>query len=316
MKIGVVGAGTIGGSVARLLLKAGHLVNVYDVNPSVLQDMATAGASIAETPAQLGRGQDAVFVSLPCAAASAESIEDPRCGLIAGVGPTTCIIDLSTNSPGYIERMRQRYVAGDFLLLDAPVSQATGPASTGAMTIMVGGDPPVLASYRGLLESISSNVVSVGAVGMGTAAKLLTQYVAYTELVTVGEALAVGDAVGLEAASLFAALRLSPASGRVIETVSAYLRDGTNGVHRDSHAGTLNLIHKDLDLAATVLRDAGLHSATGYTAVGAYRRAQQVEPARAEYISVIDMLRNEMRTNASGPADGMHAPAKLFTEGS
>ena len=138
---------------------------------------------------------------------------DPDRGILAGLRRSAAYIDLTTNAPGTIrlvaEAARQRGIA----FLDAPVSGR--PPN---MTVMVGGDDAAFARCRPLFEAIAANVFHVGPSGAGCIAKLVTQYLGYTNFIAALEGLLIAAKAGIDLGVLAQIVPVSAGQSRTFDT--------------------------------------------------------------------------------------------------
>src|ERR1700722_12148930 len=63
--IGFIGPGNMGGPMATNLVKAGHTVNGYDLNPVALQALSSAGGKVVASAADAARGASVIITMLP-----------------------------------------------------------------------------------------------------------------------------------------------------------------------------------------------------------------------------------------------------------
>ena len=63
--IAFIGLGQMGAPMAKNLLKQGHQLNVFDVNPQAIQALVESGARAAATPAQAATDAEFVITMLP-----------------------------------------------------------------------------------------------------------------------------------------------------------------------------------------------------------------------------------------------------------
>ena len=187
MRLGFVGTGTMGAPMAACLLDAGHQLSVYDVRPAAAAALAERAAGVAGTPAEVARLSEVVFTSLPGPHEVEHAVLDSATGILAGLAAGGGYIDMTTNAPAVARRIAEACNARGVAMLDAPVS---GRPPT--MTVMVGGPAEVFAKYRPLLAAMAGNIFHVGEVGAGCIAKLVTQYLGYTNFVAALEGLLIG----------------------------------------------------------------------------------------------------------------------------
>ena len=127
MKVGFIGLGTMGSSMAYNILQGGHELVVNDIRREAATRHLEAGATWADTPRQVAEASDIVFTSLP-GPTEVEAVALGEDGLLSGMSAGKVYFDLSTSSPGLIRRINQEFSAKDVQVLDAPL----GPPLTGA----------------------------------------------------------------------------------------------------------------------------------------------------------------------------------------
>jgi 3-hydroxyisobutyrate dehydrogenase len=264
MRIGFVGTGTMGTPMARCLLEAGHQVTVHDLRREATADLCDLGARWAENPRAAAEVSEVVFTSLPGPAEVERAVLDPSSGILAGLPSGGGYVDMTTNAPNVVRRIAEACRARGVAMLDAPVS-----GRPPAMTIMVGGDPSTFATYRPLLASMGRNIFHVGEIGAGCVAKLVTQYLGYTNLITSLEGLLIGARAGIDLGVLAQIVPVSAGASRTFDNIPRSVFDGTFRA-----GGTLDIVAKDVHLACELARDVGAPAHMGMIADDAYQRAQ------------------------------------------
>jgi 3-hydroxyisobutyrate dehydrogenase-like beta-hydroxyacid dehydrogenase len=264
MRIGFIGTGTMGTPIAGCLVAAGHRLTVYDIRPEATQALQGQGAATAKTPRAVAEASEAVFTSLPGPKEVEAAALDPETGLLAGLAEGGAYIDLTTNAPETVRRLaaasRERGVA----FLDAPVSGR--PPN---MTVMVGGEAAAFARCKPLFEAIAKNVFHVGPNGAGCAAKLVTQYLGYTNFIAALEGMLVAKKAGIDLAVLAEIVPVSAGQSRTFDNIPRSVLTGafTSG-------GTLDIVAKDIDLACALAREVGAPVQLGVLASELYKQAQ------------------------------------------
>jgi 3-hydroxyisobutyrate dehydrogenase-like beta-hydroxyacid dehydrogenase len=205
-----------------------------------------------------------VFTSLPGPNEVEATALDPDRGIFAGLRRGGAYIDLTTNAPKTVRLVAEAASRRDIAFLDAPVSGR--PPN---MTVMVGGRDADFAHCKPLFEAIAKNVFHVGPTGAGAAAKLVTQYMGYTNFITAIEAMLVAARAGIDLGVLAQIVPVSAGQSRTFESGmrSVLSRSFVSG-------GTLDIVAKDMDLAVALARDVGAPGALGALASDVYKRAQ------------------------------------------
>ena len=264
MRIGFVGTGTMGTPIAGCLIAAGHELRVYDIRRAATGALVAQGAVVADTPRAAAEGVDAVFTSLPGPNDVAAAVLDPQSGVLAGLPSGAAYIDLTTNAPSMIRRVADACRERGVVFLDSPVSGR--PPN---MTAMVGGDGADFARLRPLFEAIARNVFHVGPSGAGCVAKLVTQYLGYTNFIAAIEGMLVAAKAGIDLGVLAQIVPVSAGQSRTFDNIPRSVLTGafTSG-------GTLDIVAKDMDLAVNLAREVGAPGALGALASDIYKRAQ------------------------------------------
>jgi 3-hydroxyisobutyrate dehydrogenase-like beta-hydroxyacid dehydrogenase len=264
MRLGFVGTGTMGAPMASCLIDAGHELAVYDVRPEATAPLAARGARVVGGPAEVARLSNAVFTSLPGPREVEQAVLDSSSGILAGMAAGGGYIDMTTNSPGVARRLAEACRARGVAMLDAPVS---GRPPT--MTVMVGGEVPVLEKYRPLLAAMAGNIFHVGEAGAGCVAKLVTQYLGYTNFVAALEGMLIGAKAGIDLAQLARIVPLSAGASRTFDNIPRSVLTGSF-----TAGGTLDIVAKDLALACDLAREVAVPAQLGLLAHDVLHRAQ------------------------------------------
>ncbi|WP_226488781.1 3-hydroxyisobutyrate dehydrogenase [Pseudomonas sp. B20] len=197
MNIAFIGLGNMGAPMARNLIKAGHALQVFDLNKSVLAEFAELGAQVSDSPAQAAQGTELVITMLP-AAAHVRSVYLNDDGVLKGISAGVPAVDCSTIDPQTIRDIAAVAARQGVVLGDAPVSGGTGGAQAGTLTFMVGGSAGHFAVLKPVLEQMGRNIVHCGDVGTGQIAKICNNMLLAISMIGVAESMALGNALGID----------------------------------------------------------------------------------------------------------------------
>ena len=264
MQIGFIGTGTMGTPIAGCLIDAGHSLTVYDIKPEATRTLTGRGSAAVASPRAVAEKSEVVFTSLPGPDEMRAAVLDPANGVLAGLGAGGCYIDLTTNAPAVARAVAAACLAKGIAMLDAPVS-----GRPPGMTVMVGGDEAVFAHHRPLFEAIARNIFYVGETGAGCIAKLVTQYLGYTNFVAALEGLLIGAKAGVDPGVLAQIVPFSAGASRTFDNVPRYVLSGAF-----TAGGTLDIVAKDLHLACELASEVASPASLGLLAHDVLHRAQ------------------------------------------
>ena len=264
MQLGYIGTGTMGNPMAKALIEAGHVVTVYDLRRESATHLCEMGANWADSPRELAAASEVVFTSLPGPVEAEQVLTGPDSGILAGLKRGGAWIDTTTNSPTVIHRLADICKQRGIEMLDSPVS-----GRIPNMTMMVGGDPAVFEKHRPVLETMGKDVIYVGETASGCTAKLVTQYLGYSNFVAGVEGMLIGAKAGLDMDILAKLIPISASASGVMNRSLEVLLDGTFASN-----GTLDIVAKDLHLACQLARDVQAPSRIGDIVDDVLQRAQ------------------------------------------
>jgi len=205
--VAVIGLGRMGSRMARRLLDAGHELVVWNRTLEKAQPLVELGAT-AENPADATRRADATIIMVADPQALLDVTEGPD-GVAAGASEATTVIQMSTVSPDATARLASLLEPAGAGLLDSPVLGSLTEVESGTLKVFAGGPDELVERWTPLL-SVLGSVIRVGPIGAGTAAKLVANSTLLGALGVLGEALAVGQKLGLLREVTFEVLAATP----------------------------------------------------------------------------------------------------------
>lgn len=264
MNLGYIGTGVMGNPMAKALIEAGHSVTVHDLNRESATNLCEMGANWADDPRQLSESSEVVFTSLPGPVQAENVLTNPDTGILSGLRSGGTWIDTTTNSPTMIHKLADLCKQRGIEMLDCPVS-----GRIPNMTMMVGGDRAVFNKHRPVLEIMGKEVIYVGGTASGCTAKLVTQYLGYSNFIAGIEGMLIGAKAGLDMDILARLIPISASASGVMERSMGVVLDGTFASN-----GTLDIVAKDLHLACQLARDVQAPSRIGDIVDDVLQRAQ------------------------------------------
>jgi 3-hydroxyisobutyrate dehydrogenase len=254
MKIGFIGLGTMGGSIALNIRKAGHEMVVHDIRREAGARHLEMGCEWADSPREVAAVCQLVFTSLP-GPKEVEAVATGEDGLLDGFEPGAAWFDLSTNSPTVMRRLHAVFAERGISVLDSPVSGGSKGAITGQLAIWVGGDQEVYDRYKPVLDDFGDQPKYIGAIGSGTIAKLVHNCAGYAMTTALVEVFTVGVKAGVEPLELWDAIRNGSAGRqRMFDRLGGQILQG----EFDPPSFALDLMFKDVSLATELGREVGV----------------------------------------------------------
>ncbi|MDY7582387.1 3-hydroxyisobutyrate dehydrogenase [Pseudomonas sp. CCI3.1] len=292
MNIAFIGLGNMGAPMARNLLKAGHSLNLFDLNKDILAELAALGGHVSASPREAAQGTELVITMLP-AAAHVRSVWLGEDGVLAGIGAGVPAVDCSTIDPQTAREVAAAAAKQGVQMADAPVSGGTGGAQAGTLTFMVGASPALFDTLHPVLAQMGRNIVHCGDVGTGQVAKICNNLLLGISMVGVSEAMALGAALGIDSEVLAGVINSS--TGRcwssevynpwpgIVETAPAS-RGYTGGFGAE-------LMLKDLGLATEAARQAHQPVVMGAVAQQLYQAMSLRGEGGKDFSAIINSYR-------------------------
>ena len=197
LRIGWIGTGVMGLSMAGHLQAAGWPLTIYSRTRSKAAPLLDRGAQWADSPRAVAATSDVVFsiVGFP---ADVEEVMLGENGALAGLAPGGILCDMTTSSPSLARRMSEAAAARGCSALDAPVTGGDVGAREARLSIFVGGDSAALARIRPCLERMGQRILHCGAAGMGQQGKLANQVAVAGVMFSVCESMLYAQEAGLD----------------------------------------------------------------------------------------------------------------------
>lgn len=198
-KIGFVGTGIMGSSMASHLLEAGYDVFIYTRTKSKAEELLTKGAKWIDTPQALAKKVD-VLISMVGYPKDVEELYLGQNGFLENLSAGAVAIDMTTSSPVLAKKIAEAFREKGIGALDAPVSGGDIGAKNGTLAIMVGGAEDVFLKVKPIFEILGSSVILQGDAGAGQHTKMVNQIAIASNMIGVTEAIIYAEAAGLNPA--------------------------------------------------------------------------------------------------------------------
>ncbi len=241
-RVGFIGLGIMGRGMAANLLRAGFSLTVWNRTPERAESLGAAGAVVAANPAELAAASD-IVITCVSDTPDVEAVILGSHGVIHGIRPGSLVIDMSTISPQATRAMAAALAERGVDMLDAPISGGSEGAAQGTLSIMVGGEAPVLQRAMPVLQAMGKRITHVGPHGAGQTVKLVNQVLVVGNCLAMCEALLLAQAGGVDLARTLEAVSGGAAGSWMLS------QRGPQILARDWRPGfTVALQQKDLRL--------------------------------------------------------------------
>lgn len=242
MKVGFIGLGNVGAKLAGSLLRNGFDTTLRDLDKSLAEPFLQQGAHWADSPAEMMERCDLVITCLPSPKAVAAVMEGED-GLLETIGPGKIWAEMSTNDVEEVKRLAKLVESKGGAAIECPVSGGCHRAATGNISIFAGGERDTFERMLPLLTSLGRRVLHTGPLGSASILKVMTNYLATTNLISVCEALVTMKAAGMDMATTYEAMTISSGTSFVAETEGQVILNGSRDI-----SFTMDLVSKDIGL--------------------------------------------------------------------
>lgn len=249
---GFIGLGNVGAKLAGSLLRNGVPLIVRDLDPQAAQPLLAGGARWADSPRELASEADIVITCLPSPTVSAAVMEADD-GVLAGLRPGSVWLEMSTTDEGEVRRIGSLVGDAGGQAMDCPVSGGCHRAATGNIAILAGGDRQVFDGVLPVLKTMGRQILHTGPLGSASVLKVVTNYLATANLLSLSEALVTAGAAGMDLTTTYEAIRISSGNSFVHETESQVILNGSRNINF-----TLDLVDKDLSLFQEIAERSGV----------------------------------------------------------
>lgn len=291
MKIAFFGLGHMGGPMAANLLKAGHELSVFDLQPALVDALAAQGAMAVQSPVDAVADADVVISMLPSGKAVASLYLGDK-GVLEHIPEGALIIDCSTIDAATAKQVAQAAEASGRRMIDAPVSGGVAGAAAGTLTFICGGTVEDVQRAEPVLLQMGKKVFRAGDHGAGQTAKLCNNMLLAIHMIGTCEALQLGADHGLDPKVLSEIMLASSGRNWSLELYNPWPGVMENVPASRDYAGgfAVNLMNKDLGLAIEAAMDSGTNTPLGALAKGLYALHASEGNGQLDFSSIQQMF--------------------------
>ncbi|HIF93968.1 MAG TPA: NAD(P)-dependent oxidoreductase [Myxococcales bacterium] len=290
-RIAFCGLGQMGAGMAASLLRAGHTVSAWNRSPAKTATLAKVGATIANSPAAAAEGADITFVMVSDDEAS-RSLWLGATGLLEAMEAGSFAAECSTLSHAWVCELAETASRKQIRFLDCPVTGLPDTAARGELTLLLGADPKDFEDSKTVLAALSKEVIHFGAVGAGTAYKLIVNLLGAVEIAATAEAMESAARAGLDLSQVADALAKGAAGSF---HVGRQARIMATGSHAENLAFTTDLRRKDTRYGVQLSQEFGVASALGVLTLAQFDHAANLGFGAQAESHVLDAVRDQSR---------------------
>ena len=250
MKVGFIGLGNVGGKLAGSLLRNGFDLTVRDIDSAIARPLLDNGAKWADSPKALAEATDLIITCLPSPAVCATVMEAAD-GVLAGLSEGKFWAEMSTTDEAEVKRLGALVSGKGGVPVDCPVSGGCHRAASGNISIFVGCEREAFERVLPVFKAMGRRILHTGPLGTASILKVVTNYLATANLVTLCEALVTSKMAGLDLNTAYEAIRISSGNSFVHETESQVILNGSRNINF-----TMELVLKDMSLFQAVAKRA------------------------------------------------------------
>jgi 2-hydroxy-3-oxopropionate reductase len=252
LKVGYIGLGLMGKSIARNILKAGFPLVVHNRSQGVVDELVAEGATAGASPAEVAEQVEVVFTNLPDSP-DVEQVALGAKGIIEAARPGLIFVDNSTIKPATARQISARLAEKGVLCLDAPVSGGDIGARQATLAIMVGGPVEAVERVRPVFEAMGKTITHVGEAGAGQVAKAANQIMVAAQMVAMGELLVFARKAGADPVKVVQAIRGGAAQCWTLDVKPPRLFEGNRSPGFKAYMQA-----KDLNIVLDTAREYGI----------------------------------------------------------
>ncbi len=293
--VGFIGLGNVGGKLAGSLLRNGIDLTVRDLDRDAAAPFLERGAQWGESPRQMAESVDILITCLPSPAASAAVLEAED-GALAGLGRGSIWAEMSTTDQAEVLRLGEKVSAKGAYPVDCPVSGGCHRAATGNIAIFAGCDRPVFERMLPVLTVMGRRILHTGELGSASVLKVVTNYLATANLVSLAEALITSKLAGMDLNTTYEAIRISSGNSFVHETESQVILNGSRDINF-----TMDLVSKDIGIFHEIAKRASLELELAPLLVDIFKDGEARYGSREYSPNIIRRLEDQVGARVEAP---------------
>ena len=311
-KLGFIGLGNVGLKLATSLAENKFPLTIHDLNMESAEPLMKQGATWATSPENLAKEVEIIFTCLPSPTAVSKVVEGEK-GILKSLSKEKIWVDMSTTDNNETQRLAKLVKEKGAEVVEAPVSGGCHRAATGNIAIFAGGERKAFDEVLPALSAMGKHILHVGPLGTASVLKVVTNFLASTHLVAVGEALMACKKTGINLNTAFEGIRISSGNSFVHETESQVIMNGSYNINF-----TMDLVCKDVGLFKKIVDRLAIPTEIAPLLVNIFEDGRKRYGDRAWSSMIVKRIEDACNTDLRAPGFPKeivdHTPRNLGSE--
>ena len=274
----------MGSAMAANLLKAGFSLVVWNRTAARMEPLLRLGAKPGKHPAHVASEVD-VIITMVSKPPDVEQVVLGSDGVLEGIRTGSVLIDMSTVSPATSRKLAGAVTTKQAEFLDAPVVGSKGPATEGALVMLVGGLPQTVERCRAVFQAMGNTIIYAGNVGMGSALKLATNLMLGHLMAGFAEAVVLVEHAGIDPKRLLDVLEASTFRSPWYQTKGAAMLQGDFSAHF-----ALKHMRKDFELMVALANELNTNLPVTESVRCLFASAEEAGKGELDYSAIFAQL--------------------------
>ena len=290
-KIGFIGLGNVGSKLANNILQADYNLFIYDLNKSTSNELVNKGAVWKNSVKEIVDNTSLIITCLPSPQAVTEVVES-KLGMIENINNKHLWIEMSTTDEKEMIRLSKLIELKGANVLEAPVTGGQHKAESGNISVLTAGKRENFNRAFPILSEIGFEVLYCGKLGNASTLKVVTNYLASINLLSIGEALMVCKKYGIDLKKAYQGIKISSGNSFVHETESQLILNGSFDI-----GFTMDLACKDVGLFDQLTNNLNIPAEVSPLMVKIFNEGRKKYGDRALSTSIVKLLEEKCNTD-------------------
>ena len=289
--IGFIGLGNVGSKLASNILYAGYNLFIYDLDENTSNELVNKGAIWKNSVKDIIDNTSLIITCLPSPQAVTEVVEGES-GMIDYINKKHLWIEMSTTDEKEMIRLSKLIESKGANVLEAPVTGGQHRAESGNISVLTAGKRENFNRAFPILSEIGFQVLYCGKLGNASTLKVVTNYLASINLLSIGEALMVCKKYGIDLKKAYQGIKISSGNSFVHETESQLILNGSFDI-----GFTMDLVCKDVGLFDQLTNNLNIPAEVSPLMVKIFNEGRKKYGDRALSTSIVKLLEEKCNTD-------------------